>query len=60
MKYVAKNKQGGFLKLIILIVIAVLLLRYFGITGTEAIDWVKSLSITRILDWIKELLNSVG
>ena len=35
-----KNKQGGFLRLIILIVIILFLLSYFHVTISQAIDWV--------------------
>lgn len=35
--------QAGFIKLIVVIVIAFLLLRYFDITITEIIDWLKGL-----------------
>lgn len=66
-----KNKEGGlnakagFLKLIIIIIIALLLIRYFNITISgilayfnltwpEIINWFK-----RALDWFKDLFNSV-
>ena len=43
-----KNKQeGGFIKLIIFIVIALFLMKYFKI------------SISDVFEWIKTLLNSV-
>ncbi|MFA5095171.1 MAG: hypothetical protein WC447_00705 [Candidatus Paceibacterota bacterium] len=35
-----KNKQGGFLKLIILIVVILFLLSYFHVSVSQAIDWV--------------------
>lgn len=38
-----KNKQHGFLKLIILIVIALFLLKYFNVTGSDVINWLKDL-----------------
>lgn len=38
-----KNKQGGFLKLIFLIVIGILILGYFDISIKEAIDWIAQL-----------------
>lgn len=60
-----KNKEGGFLKLIIIIVIALLLMKYFGITISgilayfhltwpEIIGWFK-----QALEWFKDLFNSV-
>lgn len=59
------NKQGGFIKLIILVVIALLLMRHFGwtfsgileyfnLTWVEVIDWCK-----KALVWFKDLFNSV-
>jgi len=38
-----KNKQGGFLELIITIIIALALMRYFGFTITGFFDWVREL-----------------
>ncbi len=35
-----KNEQGGFLKLIIFIVIALFLLSYFHVTVSQAVDWI--------------------
>ena len=57
--------QAGFIKLIIIIVIALLLLKYFGltitgimnslgITGADITGWIK-----QAVDWFKELFNSV-
>ncbi len=37
-----KNKQSGLIELIILIIIALLLMKYFGITISGVIDWFKS------------------
>ncbi len=42
-----KNKQGGFLELVIVIIIALVLMRYFGFT------------ITGFLNWLRELFYSV-
>ena len=36
------NKQGGFLKIIILIILALLIMKLSGITVSEVIDWFKS------------------
>jgi flagellar basal body-associated protein FliL len=38
-----KNKKKGFLKLIILIVTALFLIRYFHISFWDIIDWIKNL-----------------
>ena len=61
-----KNQnEGGFLQLIILIIIALLLMRYFGITisGIMAyfnITWMEIMSwIKYAIAWLKDLFNSV-
>lgn len=38
-----KNKQSGFLKLIIFIIIALFLIKYFNISVSDVIDWFKAL-----------------
>ena len=38
-----KNKQGGFLKLIIFIVVALFLMKYFKLSISDVVDWVKAL-----------------
>jgi len=60
-----RNKKNGFIQIIILIVVALLVMRYFGLTisgildyfgltWTEIISWLK-----KALDWFKELFQSV-
>ena len=60
-----KNKEGGFIKLIIFVIVMLLLMKYFNITITgilayfhltwpEIIGWFKA-----SLDWFKNLFNSV-
>lgn len=39
----SKNQQGGFIELIIVIIIVFLLMRYFGLTFTGIIDWLYNL-----------------
>lgn len=60
-----KNRESGFIKLIILIVVALLLMRYFNLTISGVMDYFN-LSWSDIigyfktaLDWLKELFNSV-
>jgi hypothetical protein len=43
MKENFKNEKSGFLKLIILIVIALFLIKYFKINLSDVIDWIKNL-----------------
>ena len=40
-KISTNKKEGGFIQLIVLIVIALLLMKYYGITITESIVWFK-------------------
>ena len=60
-----KNRKGGFLQLIIIIIIALLVMKYFGLTisgilayfhlsWSEILGWIK-----QALDWLKDLFNSV-
>ncbi|HEY4513202.1 MAG TPA: hypothetical protein VJH06_01680 [Candidatus Paceibacterota bacterium] len=36
------NKQGGFLEIIVLIIIALLIMKYFGITVSGVINWFQT------------------
>jgi len=42
MKNNIKNKNGGFLQIIIVIIIALLIMKYFGITISVVVDWFLS------------------
>ena len=42
MKNNIKNKKSGFLQIIIVIIIALLIMKYFGITISEVVDWFLS------------------
>lgn len=60
-----KAKKGGFIKLIIIIIIALLLMKYFGITITGILNyfhltWAEIISwFQKSLIWLKDLFNSV-
>ncbi len=41
-KNVMKNKEGGFLELIVIIVIALVIMKYYGITISGVIHWFTS------------------
>lgn len=41
MNNMIRNQQGGFLKLIIFIIIALLLMKYFNISLSDIINWIK-------------------
>ena len=38
-----KNKQGGFIKLIIFIVVVLFLMKYFEISVVDVLNWLKTL-----------------
>jgi uncharacterized protein involved in cysteine biosynthesis len=42
MKNEIKNSKGGFLELIVLIIVALLLMQYFGITISGVLNWFGS------------------
>ncbi|OGI68566.1 hypothetical protein A2738_01655 [Candidatus Nomurabacteria bacterium RIFCSPHIGHO2_01_FULL_42_15] len=63
--YGGKNKNGGFLQLIIIIIVVLFLMRYFGVTFSgilsffnltwvEIINWLKD-----AWEWFLDLFNSV-
>ncbi len=37
-----RNKEGGFLEIIVLIIIALLIMRYMGLTISGVINWFES------------------
>jgi hypothetical protein len=37
-----KNKEGGFIELIILIIIVLIIMKYSGITVSEVVNWFMS------------------
>ena len=42
------NKQGGFLEIIVLIIIALLIMKYFGITLSAVINFFHTLILLKI------------
>ena len=38
-----ENQQAGFLKLIIFIIVAIFLLKYFNLTFADVLNWIKNL-----------------
>ena len=53
-----KNKEGGFLQIIIIIIIALAIMRYYNVTVFTVFDWVKGLSFSEVIDWIASLFRS--
>jgi len=43
MKEKFRNQDGGFLKTIVLIIVALIVLKYFNISLSDAINWLKEL-----------------
>ena len=60
------KKEQGFIQLIIIIVIALLLMKYFGLTFSGILDYfgvtVSDLGnwLKKAMDWFKELFTSVA
>ncbi len=62
-----KNKQGGFIDIIIVIVIVLILMRYFNITITGMIDWLDTTPVPDMAigwlygasEWLKNLVNGI-
>ncbi len=52
-----KNKQAGVIKLILLIIGALILMRYYNINISDAVEWVKDLSVDKIIGWFKDLID---
>ncbi len=42
MKKNLSNQQGGFLETIVIIIIALLIMKYFGLTISGVIEWFKT------------------
>ncbi len=61
-----KNKNSGFIQLIILIVIVLLTMRHYHVTVDSVVNWFKSLDAEKVIalikdfvKWCADLLNSV-
>ncbi len=54
-----KTNQGGFIKIIILIVVALAVMQYYNITVYDVLDWFKHLSFNKIIDWLVAAFHSV-
>ena len=62
---IKNSGRGGFIKLIIVIVVALLLMKYFNITITGILEyfnlsWSEIMSWpAKAIEWFKDLFNSV-
>ena len=54
-----KNKQGGFIQLIALIVVGFIILRYFHLTISDVLNFFH-LSVSGITKWFQDLFTSVA
>ncbi len=54
-----KTNQGGFFQIIILIIIALAIMQYYNVTIYDVADWIKHLSLTKIVDWVMALFQNV-
>ena len=50
------NKKAGFLKLVLIVVVAILLMQYYHITVNEAIAWLRALTLDQVIGWLKSIL----
>jgi hypothetical protein len=53
-----KNTQGGFLELIIIIVVALLVMNYFHLTVSGVLAYFGT-SVSEIVDWVKSAFQNV-
>ena len=53
------NRKGGFIKYIIIIILALVLLRHYNLTIYSIADWFNSLTFSGVIEWLKELFRSV-
>lgn len=54
MKSIRKNKNAGFVEIIVIVIIALLLMKYFGITVSTVLNWVKE-----FLEWFKTFFKDI-
>lgn len=55
MKNIVRDRKEGFVKILIIIIIGFLLLRYFGLTITGILGYFN-LSVPQIVGWFKDAL----
>lgn len=53
-----RNREGGFLKLIVIIIIALLLMNYFNITISGILAYFGT-STSEVLNWLKSAVLNV-
>ncbi|KKP86353.1 MAG: hypothetical protein UR90_C0032G0009 [Parcubacteria group bacterium GW2011_GWC1_35_8] len=53
---IKNGREGGFIKLIILIIVVLLLMRYFNLTITGVLSYFH-LTWTDIMNWFNQALN---
>ncbi len=66
-KFKKFSPQGGFIDMIFIIIAGLVAMRFYGVTFADLTDWLKNLNSDQIvgwfkaiMDWIKNLLESVG
>jgi hypothetical protein len=52
------NREGGFLELIVLVIVAVFLMNYFGLTISGILSYFGT-SVSEIVAWIKTAFQNV-
>lgn len=51
-----RNKEGGFFEIIIIVIIGLLLMKYFGITVSTVINWVENF-VQWFMTFFKDILK---
>ncbi len=54
MKNQIKNQKSGFIQIIILIIVVLILMKYFGISIPDIIDWIAGL-----FQWVADFLRNL-
>lgn len=52
-----KSSKSGFIDLILMIVAGLLLMRYYNFTTSDLMDWFQSLSVDKVIGWLKDLVD---
>ncbi len=54
MNILKRNKEGGFIEIIIIVIIALLLMKYFGVTVSTVVAWGKE-----FVEWFTNFFRDI-
>lgn len=54
MNNIRKNKNAGFVEIIVIVIVALLLMKYFGATVSTVLNWIKE-----FLEWFKTFFQDI-